>query len=111
MAKKKNENANVETPEIVKGEQTPNENEEVTSPKETTSAKKEEKKKTIGVVTNCVKLNVRNKPEDKAKILTEVPVLSELEIEKEKSTDKWYKVTTASGISGFCMKQFVSVER
>lgn len=111
MTKKKNENTNVETPEIVKGEQTPNENEEVTTPKETTSAKKAEKKKIIGVVSNCIKLNVRSKPEETAKILTEVPVLAELEIDKDKSTDKWYKVTTTSGIMGFCMKHFVSVER
>lgn len=111
MAKKKNENANVETPEIVKGEQTPNEKEEVTTPEKETAPAKKEEKKVIGVVTDCVKLNIRNKPEDKAKILVVVPVLSELEIDKEKSTDKWYKVTTASGVVGFCMKKFVAIKR
>lgn len=111
MPKKKNENVNVEAPEVVNEGQTPTEKEEATTPKETASVKKEDKKKIVGVVTNCVKLNVRNKPDDKAKVLVEVPVLSELEIDKEKSTDKWYKVTTASGINGFCMKQFVAIER
>ena len=105
MAKKKIENENVETPEIVNSEETANANEDVVTPK------KPEKKKVIGVVSDCVKLNIRNRPEDKAKVLVEVPVLSELEIDKEKSTEKWYKVTTTSGVSGFCMKKFVAIAR
>lgn len=110
MAKKKSEK--VEIPEIVKNEQTSVLSEETTVHETKSSVKpKEEKKKILGVVTDCIKLNIRSKPEENAKILVKVPVLSELEIDRTKSTDKWYRVITESGISGFCMKKFVAIKR
>lgn len=110
MAKKKSEK--VETTEIVKSEQTEAPSEETMASEIKPSIKpKEEKKKLMGVVTDCLKLNIRSKPEADAKILVEVSVLSELEIDRTKSTDKWYKVITESGVSGFCMKKFVAIKR
>lgn len=110
MAKKKSEN--VEKTEMVKSEQTASPSEETTVPETKPPVKqKEETKKIMGVVTDCLKLNIRSKPEANAKILVEVPVLSELEIDRAKSTDKWYRVITESGISGFCMKKFVAMKR
>lgn len=112
MAKKKSENLNVEPLGNGVVEQDAAVSEVAQAPEAKTPAKpKEEKRKIFGVVTDCLKLNIRSRPEANAKILVEVPVLSELEIDKAKSTDKWYKVTTASGISGFCMKKFVAMKR
>ena len=64
----------------------------------------------IGVVTNCNKLNVREEPSLEAGIICEVDSQTELMIDERESTDEFYKVFTASGLEGFCMKKFISVQ-
>ena len=64
----------------------------------------------IGVVTECVKLNIRKEPSKDADILCEVKVDSELQVDLSKSTDDWYNVCTSAGIEGFCMKEYVNIE-
>lgn len=65
----------------------------------------------FGVVTNCLKLNIREKPDKNSGIVTVVTCLTELKIDPTMSTDDWYAVCTASGIEGFCMKKFVAVRQ
>lgn len=62
----------------------------------------------VGVVT-CAKLNVREKADIKSTSIYVVTKDDVLLIDTEKSTDEWYKVYTETGIDGFCMKKFVSV--
>ena len=64
---------------------------------------------TIGVVINCSKLNVRTNPHKNSEVVATVNTGSELTIDISKSTLDWYKICTASGIEGYCMKQFVAV--
>ena len=66
-------------------------------------------KPVVGVVINCMKLNVRKKPQPNATILCEVKAASELVIDEAASTNDYYKVCTAAGVEGFCMKKYVSV--
>lgn len=63
----------------------------------------------IGVV-NCTRLNVRVAPNTTATVACVVTKLSELEINEASSTEDWYNVITASGVSGYCMKAFVTVK-
>ena len=65
----------------------------------------------IGVVTDCLKLNVREKPTKDSRVVTVVTCLDELEIDMGDSNDDWYAVCTATGIEGFCMKKFVAVRQ
>lgn len=65
-------------------------------------------KTVTGTVANCVKLNVRSAPISSADIVTVIPVDTEVEINIKRSTSSWLKVTTASGIEGYCMRQFVN---
>ena len=65
----------------------------------------------IGVVTDCLKLNIREKPSRDSKVVTVVTCLDELEIDMGDSNDDWYAVCTAAGIEGFCMKKFVAVRQ
>ena len=72
-----------------------------------------EEKPLVGVVSNCTKLNIRSKPAVKADEPNVVCVVSagtELIIDESKSNNKWYKVSTADGKEGFCMKDFVTVK-
>ena len=59
----------------------------------------------LGVVTNCLKLNVRKRPIATAEIVCEVTCLTEVSVDLDKSKGDFYKVTLASGVEGFCMKK------
>lgn len=67
--------------------------------------------KTInGVVANCTKLNIRKEPSVHAEILCVIDVDSEMKIDMDKSNDKWFYVSTAVGIDGYCMRDFVNAK-
>ena len=67
--------------------------------------------KTInGVVANCTKLNIRKDPSVHAEILGVVNVDSEMKIDMDKSNDKWFYVSSAVGIDGYCMRDFVNAK-
>ena len=63
----------------------------------------------IGFVTNCKKLNVREKPRTDATIICEVDYQTEVMIDEKESTEEFYKVYTAAGVEGFCMKKFIAI--
>lgn len=65
----------------------------------------------LGVVVNCTSLNVRVLPCPEASIVTVVTCLTEMIIDEQESTDDFYKVCTASGVEGFCMKKFIAVKQ
>ena len=65
----------------------------------------------VGFVSNCAKLNIRNKPSLDAKIVQVVNVKDHLAINLDKSTDEWFHVVTDIGTEGFCMKKFVTMNR
>ena len=64
----------------------------------------------IGIVTHCSRLNIRKEPTIKAAIVCEIDSNAELMVDQKESTEDFYKVCTATGIEGFCMKQFISVQ-
>lgn len=64
-------------------------------------------KPVIGTVFNCNKLNVRVKPTSDADVLTVLEVGSEVKVDIGRSTSDWYKICTASGVDGFCMRKFI----
>lgn len=61
-----------------------------------------------GIVSDCVKLNIRHAPNPMATIACVIPVDTEVEIDIKRSTDEWYSVVTATGVEGYCMKKFIS---
>lgn len=73
--------------------------EEVTTPK----------KPIIGVVANCFSLNVRTGPSKDCDVLCEILSKTEVEIDESESSGDFYKICTASGVEGFCMKNFIEV--
>lgn len=68
-------------------------------------------KEKVGIVTDCLKLNIRKEPDMDSEVVTTVSCLDELRIDLETSTNDWYAVCTAVGIEGFCMKKFVAVRQ
>lgn len=64
----------------------------------------------LGTVVDCKKLRVRKNPNKLAEVLCEIEVGSTVEIDLDASTEDFYKVCTESGVEGYCMKAFVTVE-
>ena len=62
-----------------------------------------------GAVVDCAKLNVREEPNIDAHIVCVLGVTSEIEINLSQSNDEWYKICTATGIEGYCMRKFIDV--
>ena len=65
----------------------------------------------LGVVTECVKLNVRTEPDPKADIITTLPIGTEVQVDIFGSANNdFYKVITGAGIEGYCMTNFINIE-
>lgn len=64
-------------------------------------------KTVTGVVVNCAKLNIREEPAADADVVCVLDVMSEIEIDVTKSDSEWLKVSTATGVEGYCMRKFV----
>lgn len=67
----------------------------------------EETTEVVGVVCDCVKLNVRKDSDIKSDIVTVLNAGEEVIIDTELSTDDWYFVLNESG---YCMKKYISVK-
>lgn len=63
-----------------------------------------------GIVSGCKKLNIREEASIKGKILCEVSEGTALMIDQIESTDDWFRVYTETGVEGYCMKKFVTIE-
>lgn len=86
---------------------------EVTEPVviEESTEVKEEPKTSFGVVTNCLRLNVRKSPSATAEIEYVIEALTEVSIDLKESTKDFYKVCTSAGVEGFCMKKFIAIKQ
>lgn len=63
-----------------------------------------------GEVVDCYSLNLRSGPSKDCDILCGLPRGTEVHINKTESSDDFYKVCTATGIEGFCVKAFIRIE-
>lgn len=64
---------------------------------------------TIGTVSGCVRLNVREEPDAYADIICVIPAKSEVQVCLDHEFEDWYHVCTAAGQEGYCMKQFITI--
>ena len=69
---------------------------------------KPSKEPVYGDVCNCSSLNVRKYPERNAEVICTISYPSEVMITDE-SDEVFYKVFTASGIEGYCMKDYIKL--
>ena len=65
----------------------------------------------IGVVTDCLRLNVRKEPEADAPVVAIIDCLSQVTVDVDASTELFCKVRTSDGIEGFCMKKYIQLRR
>lgn len=62
-----------------------------------------------GVVTDCAKLNVRAEPSTDAEVVCVISAATELLVDEAESTEDFYKICTAAGVEGYCMRKFITV--
>ena len=62
-----------------------------------------------GVVTDCAKLNVRAEPSVDAEVVCVISAATELLVDEAESTEDFYKICTAAGVEGYCMRKFITV--
>lgn len=86
--------------------ETPVEAETVVEPEVTAESKTAAVAK--GVVANCAKLNVRAKDNINGDVVAILNAGDEVSIDVDKSTKDWFKIRTADGVKGYCMKKFVN---
>ena len=67
------------------------------------------KKTKIGIVVNCERLNVRRDPRRDALIVCTINKNTEVMIDENGSTRYFYKICTASGIEGFCVRDYIAI--
>lgn len=64
----------------------------------------------MAVVTNCRKLNVREEPNADATVIDKIDDNSEVMVDMTESTGEFYKIHTASGLEGFCMRKYIKIQ-
>jgi hypothetical protein len=62
-----------------------------------------------GVVTGCVKLNVRAEADSEAPVVVVINAGATVEIFPMMETKDFYNVCTETGAKGYCMKKFIAV--
>lgn len=73
--------------------------------------KNKEPKKVIGIVTDCLTLNVRKEPSLNSDIIDEFKALSDVEIISENSLNDFYTVKSEKGLTGYCMKKYIQIKK
>ena len=68
-------------------------------------------KPVIGIVMNCNRLNVRAAALMTSTIVTVITEGTEVLINESASTNEFYKVWTAAGFEGFCLKKFIEIKQ
>lgn len=65
----------------------------------------------IGVVTECIRLRVREMPDaSKENTIAVLTLADEVLVDLDHSTSDFYKVITAAGLEGYCMKKFINID-
>lgn len=62
-------------------------------------------------IVRCINLNVRKEPNLDSTKIGCLKTGDEIIIDPSKSTDRWYKVSTDSGLDGYCVKEFIDFEQ
>lgn len=60
-----------------------------------------------GKIVNCAKLNVRENASINSDIVCILDVMSEFEVDVNRTTPTWAYIYTATGAEGYCMRQYI----
>lgn len=75
----------------------------------TTVVEEPKPKIATGTVINCLRLNVRETTDINSRSLWVLPADSKVTVYLNKSTEEWVNVRTASGVVGFCVREYIFI--
>lgn len=58
---------------------------------------------------NCLRLHIFAEPNTESEVVCKVRYLTEVVIDLDNSTEDFYKICTAIGAEGFCMKDLITI--
>lgn len=61
-------------------------------------------------VVNCLRLHIHSEPNVESEIVCKIRYATEVEIDRNNSTEDFYKICTAIGAEGFCQKELVTIK-
>lgn len=67
------------------------------------------KKPLMGVVVNCMNLNIRKEPTQTSRSLGIIGSDTVVKVCDDESVSSFYKVKAGDGISGYCMSEFIKL--
>ena len=71
---------------------------------------KESENLTHAVVVDCAKLNVREEPSPKGAVIAVIDASNEVVVYDSESFGNYYKILTAAGIEGYCVKDYLKLK-
>lgn len=71
----------------------------------------EEPEKEVSGYVNCLRLNVRKDKRISGNIIGKLKEDDEVSIDLSESEDVWYKISTKSGLEGYCLKEFIDLKQ
>lgn len=83
---------------------------ETTEPVKKPEPKSPKKVYKNGVVANCQKLNIRKEPKDKAEIIDIFDQGTKVLVDENESTTEWCKISTKTGVEGFCVSRYIEIK-
>ena len=60
-----------------------------------------------GMVVNCARLNVRENATVDSGIVCVLNCMSEIRVDVNRTTNDWAYIHTATGLEGYCMRQYI----
>lgn len=102
MSKKRNRNHEIHEEPVLEAVESvePEVVEEVAEP---------EKPALFGSVVLCEKLNIRKTPSINGEIVQTIACGTNVVIDEDNSTNDFYKICTAAGVEGFCVKKYIAI--
>lgn len=67
-------------------------------------------KKCTGIVVNCFRLNIREKPKAEAAVIGVLNCKERITVDLEETNSDWIKVCLSDGIEGYCMIDYITIE-
>lgn len=69
-----------------------------------------EPKKCTGIVMNCFRLNVREKPSTESEVIHILNRKERVTVDLEETHSDWTKVYLPDGVEGYCMIDYIAIE-
>lgn len=66
----------------------------------------------LGIIHNCLRVNVRNRPEKDSMIVGILPAFTPVIVDLYESTDSFYKISkylTSDVMEGYCQKEYIDM--